>query len=66
MDVITPLKISLLSNIVNCVLDPILIFKAGMGVAGAAAATCVAEIISFLLFIKALINKKMVTENISS
>jgi len=60
MDVVTPLKISLLSNIVNCALDPVFIFKLGMGVSGAAAATCVAEVISFLLYMRELVKKKMV------
>ena len=39
MDVVTPLKISLFSNLINCLLDPILIFEGGLGIAGAAAAT---------------------------
>lgn len=59
MDVLTPLKISALSNLINVILDPLLIFNAGMGVAGAAAATCVAEVVSFLLYIYQLFNKKM-------
>lgn len=36
MDVITPFKISLLSNIINIIGDPILIFRFGLGVPGAA------------------------------
>lgn len=59
MDVVTPLKISLVSNIVNCILDPIFIFKFGMGVSGAAVATCIAELISFLLYIKVLMGKNI-------
>ena len=59
MDVVTPLKISLLSNIVNVLLDPFLIFKCGMGVAGAAAATCVSEIVSFFLYMRQLASKNM-------
>ena len=61
MDVVTPLKISLLSNLINCLLDPFLIFTCGMGVSGAAAATCVAEVISFLLYMKTLVSKKMLS-----
>jgi Na+-driven multidrug efflux pump len=34
LDVVTPLKISLISNIVNIILDPILIFTFKGGVAG--------------------------------
>ena len=60
MDVVTPLKISLFSNVVNCVLDPLLIFNAGLGMAGAAYATCTAEIISFVLYMRELLKKKMV------
>ena len=59
MDVVTPLKISLLSNLVNVFLDPFLIFKCSMGVAGAAAATCVSEIVSFFLYMSQLVSKKM-------
>ena len=36
MDVVTLLKISLLANLVNVVLDPVFIFNYNMGVAGAA------------------------------
>ena len=47
LDTVTPLKIALCSNLLNVVLDPMLIFWAKMGVAGAALATMHA---SFLLF----------------
>ena len=39
LDIMTPLRIAVISNIVNVLLDPFLIFHMGMGVAGAAAAT---------------------------
>ena len=61
MDVVTPLKISLVSNLVNMVLDPLLIFNCGMGVAGAAAATCVAEVIAFSLYINQLLKRQMLS-----
>ncbi|RYH20141.1 hypothetical protein EON65_24445 [archaeon] len=57
LDVYTPLFISLVSNIVNVVLDPVLIFSANMGVAGAALATCASELTSFLLYTCAFIQK---------
>ena len=60
MDVVSPLKIALISNIVNVILDPILIFNAGMGVAGAAAATCVAELFTFVQYIRLLNQKGMI------
>jgi len=48
LDNVTPLKVSLASNLLNLILDPILIFGAGvipgMGVAGAALATATAEV----------------------
>ena len=59
MDVVTPLKIALVSNIVNVILDPLLIFNAGMGVAGAAAATCAAELFSFFQYMRLLQMKGM-------
>eukprot|EP01037_Dinobryon_pediforme_P028558 gene28558-31888_t len=57
----TPLKISVLSNIVNVLLDPFLIFNMGMGVAGAAAATCVAEVVSCLFYGRQLLKKNMLS-----
>ena len=63
MDVLTPLKISLISNLVNVVLDPLLIFNAKLGVAGAAAATCVAEVIAFSQYVMQLRKKEMLHLN---
>ena len=62
MDVMTPLKISLLSNLINVILDPLLIFNCGMGVVGAAAATCVAEIVAFGLYVQQLLKKGMMSK----
>ena len=59
MDVVTPLKIAAASNLINVVMDPILIFSAAMGVTGAAAATCLAELASFGFYTKLLVKKKM-------
>ena len=61
MDFVTPLRISIVSNLVNIILDPLLIFNFGFGVAGAAAATCVAEIVAIALYIKELINRKLLS-----
>eukprot|EP00981_Chlorochromonas_danica_P009006 scaffold2414_cov164-Ochromonas_danica.AAC.5 len=63
MDVITPLKISLYSNLVNVILDPIFIFPLGMGVTGAALATCLAELTGFILYFRALSNKALLRMN---
>jgi MATE family multidrug resistance protein len=45
-DTRTPLYVALVMNLVNLVLDPILIFGAGLGVAGAAWATVAAQTIA--------------------
>ena len=60
MDFTTPLKISLLSNTVGIFLGPFLIFRMGMGIAGAAAATCVAEIIAFLIYSSILLKREII------
>ena len=60
MDVVTPLKIALFSNLLNVLVDPLLIFDAKMGVAGAAAATCLAEASSFLLYMRELTRRKLI------
>jgi putative MATE family efflux protein len=59
MDIMTPLKISLVSNLVNIVLDPLFIFRFGMGVSGAALATCMSEIVGFVLYTNQLLKKRM-------
>lgn len=60
MDVVTPLKISLFANLVNALLDPIFIFNFNMGVSGAAAATCVSELLSFCIYMHKMIELKMI------
>lgn len=50
-DTRTPLLVTLLLNLVNLVLDPLLIFTAGWGVAGAATATVIAQWTGALLFV---------------
>jgi multidrug resistance protein, MATE family len=60
MDVVTPLKIALFSNALNVLVDPLLIFNANMGVAGAACATCLAELSSFLLYTRAMVKRNLV------
>ena len=59
-DIVTPLKISILSNLVNVIMDPILIFNRKLGVSGAALATCLSEVTAFLLYAYALISRKMI------
>lgn len=45
-DAMTPLKISALSCVANALLNPLLMFNAGMGIAGAALATSVSQIVA--------------------
>ena len=60
MDVVTPLKISLLSNFVNAALDPLLMFDFNMGVVGAAAATCIADLVGFCAYMQRMIARGMI------
>lgn len=59
LDVVTPLKVTLVSNLVNLVLDPILIFNANMGVAGAAIATVISEVIAAVLYLSLLLRRRL-------
>ena len=65
LDVTTPMKITLASQLINVVLDPLLIFGAGwikaMGVAGAAIATSASEVTSATLYISTMLKKKLIT-----
>mmetsp|Transcript_718 Transcript_718/g.1279 ORF Transcript_718/g.1279 Transcript_718/m.1279 type:complete len:345 (+) Transcript_718:878-1912(+) len=60
MDTTTPLKVSALANIINCVLDPVLMFRLNLGVAGAALATVFSEYFSALSFLSLLVKKQMI------
>jgi len=64
LDVMTPMKITLASQMMNVVLDPLLIFGFGavkaLGVAGAAIATSVSEVFSALLYVSLLVKRKLV------
>ncbi len=46
--------------LINVALDPLLIFAAGLGVAGAAIATCVSQIISFLILLFMFLSGKTI------
>lgn len=50
LDVVTPLRISCATQLLNVVLDPVLIFWAGLGVRGAALATGASEIASAIAY----------------
>jgi len=64
LDVMTPMKITLASQMLNVVLDPLFIFGVGtfkaMGVAGAAIATSISEIFSAGLYTTLLVKRKLV------
>ena len=66
LNTVTPLKVSLLTNLINLVADPLLIFglpfglTKGMGVCGAAIATAGAETLSGLIYVRLLIRRKLV------
>jgi len=66
LDTVTPLKVSLVTNISNLIADPILIFGLpllsigrGLGVSGAAIATAGAESLGGIIYIGLLIKKKL-------
>ena len=61
LDTKTPLYISALANALNVVLDPVLIFGARLGVAGAAAATALHDALGCALYLGALARKRVVT-----
>lgn len=59
LNIVTPLRIAFISNIINIILDPILIFSLKMGVSGAAAATCIADLASFGMYFYELSKLKL-------
>ena len=65
LDVTTPMKITLVSQMINLILDPILIFGAGtlkaMGVAGAAMATSASEVTAASLYISTMLKRNIIT-----
>ncbi len=66
LNTVTPLKVSLCTNFLNLIADPLFIFGApfglvkGMGVCGAALATAGAETVSGLVYTRLLIRRKLV------
>jgi putative MATE family efflux protein len=63
LDVATPLRVSVASNFINLILDPILIFSGrlgfGMGVAGAAVATAVSEVFAGVTYLRLLLRRRL-------
>lgn len=61
MDSLTPLKVYLVANSLNMLLDPVLIFGLGLGAKGAALATVAAECVSCIAFAWLLLRRGIVT-----
>ena len=60
-DTRTPLRVALGVNLLNLALDPVLIFVAGLGLAGAALATVVAQYVGAVWFFRLLRRREMIT-----
>ena len=61
LNTVTPLKVSLMTNLLNLVLDPLLIFNLSMGFRGAALATAGAELLSGIIYFRLLLKKRLAT-----
>jgi putative MATE family efflux protein len=59
LNTVTPLKVSLMTNAVNLILDPLFMFHGGFGFVGAAMATAASETIGGLTYLKLLLRRKL-------
>eukprot|EP00980_Cylindrotheca_fusiformis_P011454 scaffold2654_cov126-Cylindrotheca_fusiformis.AAC.10 len=59
LNTVTPLKVSLMTNAANLVLDPLCIFNGGFGFVGAAIATAVSETLGGLTYLRLLFRRKL-------
>ena len=59
LNTVTPLKVSLMTNAINLILDPLCIFASGMGFVGAAVATAVSEAIGGFTYLRLLLRRKL-------
>tara|TARA_B110001452_G_scaffold26858_1_gene21067 strand:- start:6182 stop:7471 length:1290 start_codon:yes stop_codon:yes gene_type:complete len=59
MDTVTPLRVSAISNLANVVLDPLLIFTLGMGIAGAGVATTASQVLAAALYVGLMLRRRM-------
>ena len=59
LNTVTPLKITFWTNVLNLILDPLLIYNLSMGYKGAAAATAAAEMVSGLVYVRLLMQKRL-------
>lgn len=60
LDVKTPFMISVLTSMINCVLDPILIFGFDMGLKGNALSTLLSEVVSAVTFLVLLAKRDLI------
>lgn len=60
-DTVTPLQISLVSSLVNLVANPLLMFTARMGMAGAALATSASQIVAGCLYLSVLLRRNLLS-----
>ncbi len=60
LDTVTPLRISLFSTVFHAILDPILMFQFNMGIAGAAWAALISEVVSALAYITMLSRRNLI------
>ena len=66
LNTVTPLKVSLVTNFLNLILDPICIFGLGkiavpaLGASGAAAATSISEFTSSVIYLRLLMRRKLI------
>ncbi|MGB7859957.1 MAG: MATE family efflux transporter [Acidimicrobiia bacterium] len=58
-DTVTPLKVALVVNGLNLILDPVLMFGVGLGLEGAAIATVVAQFVGAILFMRLIVRRGM-------
>ena len=61
LEVTTPLAVSAASNTVNAILDPLLIFKARIGLGGAAIATAISEACACVAYLVLLLRRRLLT-----
>ena len=54
-----PPQVSAISNLINVCLDPLLIFTAGMGIAGAGAATAASQLFSAAAYLTLLLRMRI-------
>lgn len=59
LDTVTPLQVSLATNVINLILDPIMIFMTPLGFLGAAIATAVSETASGLTYLRLLLKERL-------